>query len=302
MTFRATGPGRIEINPRYNGAGILRALLYNFDFDDMSVMKLKKEHAEFIKTRALPLLANNRGMVMLLGQASQIGTNEYNLTLSRQRVQRVVDFFVRNGATSNQIRPDAVGEEQSRSPLRDDERDRSVEFVIVPRTRHDTRPPRRVPPPPPVTKQFRLRQAGSLTHTGLPKPRPTGRIGVGPAADGMLFQIEDIEHRYSAFYGFSGIGLGLGFNAAWLSGTDTGPWNNFSTSAPMNVGDFGGFTRFTTAGGGNRTVNWLHMLGTPKGVDAVYIQINTGTTYGIGASTTAGPLQLVAGPYPSSGN
>ena len=299
MTFRATGPGLIEINPRYTGTGVLRALLYNFDFDDMSVKDLKPEHAEFLRTRALPLLAQNRGMILLVGEASQVGTNQYNLKLSQRRVQRVVDFLTRNGVVSNQIRPDAVGEEQSRSPLPDDQRDRSVEFVIAPRPRHDQPLPRQVPPPPAVTTRFRLRQLGNLTLTGVPKVRPSGRIGVGAAADAMLFEIEDVEHRLSAFYGYSGMGGGLGFAAAWASGTTAGPWNDFTTSAPMNVGEFGGFTRFTTAGAWSFTVNWLHMMGTPQGVDSVYIRINTGNTYGGGATTTAGPLQRVAGPMPS---
>jgi hypothetical protein len=117
-----------------------------------------------------------------------------------------------------------------------------------------------------------------------------------------LFEIQDLEHRLSAFYGYAGLGAGAGFNAAWLSGTDAGPWNDFTTSAPMNVGDFDGPMRFTTAGAGNYTINYIHLLGTPDGVDAVYMRVNTGTTYGIGATTTAGPLQLVAGPMPSGGN
>jgi hypothetical protein len=115
----------------------------------------------------------------------------------------------------------------------------------------------------------------------------------------MLFEIQDTQHRVSAFYGYSGMGIGLGINLAWLSGTDSGPWNSFTTSVPMNVGDFGGPARFTTAGTANHTINFLHMLGTPDGVDSVYMRVNTGTTYGIGATTTTGPLQLVAGPMPA---
>ena len=85
MTYRATGPGLIEVNPAYSGTGVLRALLYNFDFDDTNVTELKPEHAGFLRISALPLLANNRGMILLLGQASQVGANDYNLRLSRQR-------------------------------------------------------------------------------------------------------------------------------------------------------------------------------------------------------------------------
>src|SRR5262245_16883844 len=113
MAFRATGPGLIEINPRYNGAGILRALLYNFDFDDMNVATLKPEHSEFLRTRALPLLAGERGAIWLQGRASQIGTDDYNMRLSRRRVQRVVDFLLASGIVSRQIQPEAAGEENA---------------------------------------------------------------------------------------------------------------------------------------------------------------------------------------------
>ena len=300
MSYRATGPGLIEVDPSYGGAGMLKALLHNFDFDDMHINALKPEHAEFLRTRGVPLLAGNRGRIWLEGRASKVGTNDYNMRLSRQRVQRVVDFLNAAGILAAQIQPDAAGEEHSTSRLNDDELDRAVTFLILQRATHDPPPPRRIPAPPAVTTHFRLRLSGEITITGIPRLRPpTGRLGGGPAADAMIFEIEDTEHHITAFYGYSGLGLGVGFSAAWLSGTDTGPWNEFTTSAPMSVGDFGGFTRFTTGGGGNYTVNWLHMLGTPPGVDSVYMMINTGTTYGGGATTTAGPLQRIAGPMPS---
>jgi len=300
MAWRATGPGRFEIDPRYRGAGILGALLYNFDFDDMAVTNLKLEHANFLLTRAVPLLAGNRGRIWLEGHASQIGTNDYNLRLSRRRVQRVVDLLSLNGVAGSQMQPDAVGEERSTSRLADDERDRSIAFVIIPRAHLDPPPVRQIPPPPAVTTRFRLRQHGDLTLTGAPRLRPPrGRLGAGAAAEGQLFEIQDVEHHLSAFYGYSGMGIGVGINALWLSATDAGPWNAFTTSAPMNVGDFGGFTRFTTGGGGNYTANWLHMMGTPEGVNSVYMMVNTGTTYGVGATTTVGVLQRVAGPMPA---
>jgi hypothetical protein len=215
----------------------------------------------------------------------------------------VVDFLARAGIAGNQMQPDAVGEEHANPRLRDDQRDRAVSFVILPRAQRDPPPPRQIPPPPKVTTKFRLRLLGEMTLTGIPRFRPPrGRLGAGPAADGMLFEIQDVEHRLSAFYGYSGMGIGVGINLAWLSGTDSGPWNIFTTSAPMNVGDFGGLTRFTTVGGGNSTWNWLHMMGTPEGVDSVYIMIDTGTTYGAGMTTTLGPLQRVAGPMPTGGN
>jgi OmpA family len=302
MALRATGPGLIEIDPRYSGAGMLKALLYNFDFDDIRVTALKKEHTDFLRDRAVPLLSENRGGIWLEGTASQVGTNDYNLQLSRQRVQRVVAYLASAGISGKQMQPDAAGEEHANPKLRDDQRDRAVSLVILPRAHRDPPPQRKTPPPPAVTTKFQVRLVGEITLTGIPRLRlPRGRVGAGPAADAMIFQIEDLEHGLSAFYGYSGMGIGAGFNLAWLSGTDRGRWNAFTTSAPMNVGDFGGLTRFTSVGGGNYTKNWVHMMGTPKGVDSVYIMIDTGTTYGGGATSTLGPLQRLAGPMRAGG-
>ena len=299
MTFRATGPGKIEIDPRYAGGGMLRGLLYNFDFDDAHLTVLKHEHLHFFRTRALPLLSGDRGRIWLQGQASQLGNRAYNLDLSRQRVSRVVAFLNANGVASGCIQPDAVGEDLSTSTMPDDPRDRAVAFLILQRERHDPPPPPRIPPPPAVTTRFRLRQLSDVTIARV-RPR-IGRLGAGPAAEGMVFEIQDLDNGLSAFYGYSGIGMGAGLDLTpWLSGTDAGPWNRFTTSATMHVGDFGGPARFTTAGGGNYTINWIHIIGTPEGVDSAYLQINTGTTYGLGATTTVGALQRVAGPMPSN--
>src|SRR5262249_22283628 len=57
--FRKTGPGQIEVDSAYTGAGVLKALLYNFDFDDSDVIKhndLKAEFTRFLTDRVVPLL------------------------------------------------------------------------------------------------------------------------------------------------------------------------------------------------------------------------------------------------------
>ena len=299
MTYRATGAGQSEVDSRYSGAGMLKALLFNFDFDDASVTVLKREHADFLRTRVLPLLANDRGSIWLQGQASQVGNRAYNLDLSRRRVNRVVAFLNANGVAARRIQPNAVGEDASTSRLADDPRDRAVAFVVLSRRPDDPPPAPRIPPPPAVTVRFRLRLLGDV---GIARLRPRmGRLGAGPAAEGMLFEIQDVTNGLSAFYGYSGMGAGVGLDVTpWMSATESGPWNDFSTSAPMNVGDFAGPARFTTGGGGNYTVNWINILGTPDGVDTVYLQINTGTTYGFGLTTTVGALQCVAGPMPAA--
>ena len=56
------------------------------------------------------------------------------------------------------------------------------------------------------------------------------------------------------------------------------------------------------AGGLKWSTNILTMCGTPRGVNRVYIEgFNTGTTFGLGAATTMGPLILLAGPGPFNG-
>ena len=51
--YPATGPGKTEVDKtKYNRPGAIKALLYNFDFDDMASTTLKSEHANFLSTKA----------------------------------------------------------------------------------------------------------------------------------------------------------------------------------------------------------------------------------------------------------
>ena len=74
--FRATGPGKVDLDLDFSGVGVLKALLYNFDFDDFAGLKyreLKPEHKKFLGEKVAPLLANNRGQAWMQGSASRIG-------------------------------------------------------------------------------------------------------------------------------------------------------------------------------------------------------------------------------------
>ena len=77
--------------------------------------------------------------------------------------------------------------------------------------------------------------------------------------------------------------------------TRKGEWNNFQTNSPIRVSQFEGAARFTTAGVGNWTSNHLNMMGLPKGVSTipVVLDIQTGFTFGIGASTSAGLMTWI---------
>lgn len=303
--FKATGPGKTEIDAKYSSPGMLKALLYNFDFDDMKSSVLKPEHVSFLSGQIVPLLAGDRGHIWMQGSASRIGDDSYNMALSKVRVRRVGDFLKGAGITDQQMQLDAVGEEMAVGHALDDERDRGVAVLVLPKAKNDPPPPPRPPQKPRITSNFKAAMLTGLSFAKAAKWAKylKGKVGAGVAADALFFQIWDVENRYSSIYVYVGAGIGVGIPALpSLSATTHGPWNDFTTSAPISSAQFAGFTRFTTAGVASWSLNFLNMCGTPPGVDDVYIQgFNTGTTIGLGASSTVGDLILLEGPEPFSG-
>ena len=153
-------------------------------------------------------------------------------------------------------------------------------------------------PPQKGSKWFRIRQMGAGSY-GAGTLGKIGKVSklpkVGVAVDVMFFQIQDTYNMEQASYMYVGAGAGLGLKS--VSATFVGPWNKFTTSARVELDQFEGVARFTSGGGLWWTWNYLHILGTPSGVKSVYIDMDTGFTWGAGASTTAGDL-LYNGPVP----
>jgi hypothetical protein len=119
----------------------------------------------------------------------------------------------------------------------------------------------------------------------------------------LIFQIWDYQNRLTSFYKYLGGGAGRSVGPV-LSATLAGPWNDFHTTAPLQINQFGGAARFTQAGLAWWTSNHLNMMGLPPGVATVprSLSINTGFTIGLGASTTVGDLKIVdPTPWPFSG-
>lgn len=303
--FRATGTGKIDVDAKYSSPGMLKALLYNFDFDDMKSAVLKAEHIRFLSEQVVPLLAGDRGHIWMQGSASRIGENSYNMTLSKVRVRRVGDYLRGAGVAERQMQLDAVGEELAVGHANDDERDRGVAFLVLPKAKNDPPPAPRPPPKPSVATKFKAAMITGLSVAKAAKWAKylKGKVGAGFAADALFFQIWDTENNLSSIYVYVGGGIGVGVSMLpSISSTTHGPWNDFTTSAPISSAQFGGFTRFTTAGVASWSLNFLNMCGTPPGVDDVYIQgFNTGTTIGLGASCTIGDLVLLEGADPFSG-
>jgi OmpA family len=127
---KATGPGKVETSVAPPGApvGGVIALLFNFDFDDAAV---KPEHQAFLLDQLVPRLTAARGLrVFLRGMASKIGNADYNLQLSRRRVEAVRNFLTGRGVSPGQVVTTFTGENLSTSLKADDERDRAVEALF----------------------------------------------------------------------------------------------------------------------------------------------------------------------------
>jgi hypothetical protein len=142
MTFRGTGPGRIK--KLSNDGSEQKVLLFNFDFDDMQDPNLKLEHMFFLEREIVPQLVGKNTHIFLRGLASRIGADDYNLRLSRHRVDKVVKLLWARGVLPIQIQPEAVGSRLSTSTLIDDEQDRGVILLVQAAVTP-------VPPPEPPT-------------------------------------------------------------------------------------------------------------------------------------------------------
>jgi hypothetical protein len=127
---KATGPAKVETSRTPPGAPVtgVVALLFNFDFDDAAV---KPEHRAFLVEQFVPRLTAAPGLqVFLRGTASRVGNADYNLQLSRRRVEAVRDFLTSRGVAAGQIATGFTGENLSTSRIADDERDRAVEAIL----------------------------------------------------------------------------------------------------------------------------------------------------------------------------
>ena len=302
--FRATKEGKTEVDPKYSSPGVIKALLYNFDFDDMASKELKAEHVTFLNERVVPLLQNDHGKIWMQGSASRIGAAGYNKTLSQVRVNRVAAYLAGHGVTADQMQLEAVGAELTAGHALDDEHDRGVALVVLPKAKVDPPPPPPVPPKPKVSKWFKLSMLAGLSASKALRFTKflKGKIGAGVAADVLFFQIWDTTNNLACIYAYVGAGIGVGLTILpWHSASMHGPWNPFSTSAEISSSQFAGAARFTTAGVWTQSVNWINLLGTPPGVDSVYMMIDTGETIGLGASSTVGDFILLEGPDPFSG-
>jgi outer membrane protein OmpA-like peptidoglycan-associated protein len=134
---RATGRGQIEPHPiRVPAAGepgtvpVVAVRLFNFDIDDDTV---KEDHRNWLKDNVVTAFKKSSDSeVLLQGTSSQSGANDYNLQLSKRRVEAVKRFLTSQGVPAGGIDTSFTGEELSTSTSSEDPRDRAVVVVLEP--------------------------------------------------------------------------------------------------------------------------------------------------------------------------
>jgi hypothetical protein len=227
----------------------------NFDVDGDA---LKREHKAFLDAQVVPILRGANSICILRGEASHTGGDAHNLALSARRAENTRDYLTAHGAASSRVRVQFVGESLAGSFVGENDEARAVSILVA----RAAPLPRPTPPPAPApvpktTTKFRLRMLGAIS-AGI-------RV---VQVDTIFFQIWAPSLSVTSFYEFTATGVGKGAGTP-ISATLEGPWNDFETTAPIETTDFAGPTRFTTAGGGPVSVNFLNMMSLPPGVATV---------------------------------
>jgi hypothetical protein len=287
VTLVRTGPGVVTIDPRAPSGGV-RAVMSNFDIDGADV---KREHQTFLRSRVIPILTGPSARAWLQGSASHSGSDRHNQALSERRAHAVEAFLVANGVQVSRLNVSAVGESQANPARLENAPDRAVAILAAPLYRPPPPPPRRpVPTAPPTNTHFRLKVHAEIN------------AGEGGIVEQIYIQIWDVTHSITCFYQYTGGGIGA--SPLPVGGTLAGPWNDFDTTGPVSVVEFGGPARFTTAGAGPWTLNYLNMMGMPRGTATTPnpLSLSTGFTMGVGGSSTVGGMiPADRTPWPFSG-
>lgn len=200
---------------------------------------LKPEHKVFLDDQVVPILRTPNSICILRGEASQTGSDAHNLALSKRRAENVQGFLTSRGVPSAKIRVQYVGESLAGSLPGENANARAVS-VLVARTAV-VPPPRPDPPPAPAPQtatKFKIRLLGGLSSSVL-----------AAQVEKLFFQIWAPSLAVTTFYEYTSAGIGKGAGAS-MSVTLKGPFNDFSTTAPVATTDFGGAARFTTSGVG----------------------------------------------------
>ncbi|HEV3020859.1 MAG TPA: hypothetical protein VGX76_00270 [Pirellulales bacterium] len=188
-------------------------------------------HTTWLDDHVKPLVtANPASSVDVIGHASRQwrhtgGNNSHvlNHDLSIERcnaVRRQVETYGA-GVRFNVVA--GKGDDESVMPNPDDGYDRAVEVQV-----NLTAPPKKVEPPQVQAYEFEIRVVGGGSASALLQ------------ADNYCFQIVDLVRRKTAFYQYTGFGLGVSIPKIPGPGsmTFTGPPTKFRTTRPAELFQF----------------------------------------------------------------
>lgn len=179
--------------------------------------ELLQAHVDFLDKEVAGVIRNMQGpWVDLFGYASRVGDARFNMTLSEQRISSIKQRISRYATLVNFQIQKGFGETQS-GP---NERDNSGYWRAVEVYVYAHRPPPPKPVPPIASTQFEIRVVGG------------GSMSAVIQADDYIFQIVDLARSKTAFYFYTGVGVGLSIPKIPGPGSMTyaGPPTKFGTS------------------------------------------------------------------------
>lgn len=181
-------------------------------------------HFQWLDAKVRPLVAGNpSAWIDLIGHASRqwrhtggFNSHQLNRTLSFQRCEALKLRIGTYNPRAHFNLELAEGDVQSLMPNPDDGYDRAVEVLV-----YASGPPPRPPKPPSVESlRFEIRVVGGFSASALIQ------------ADNYFFQIVDLTRRKTAFYFYTGVGIGISIPKIPGPGsaTKSGPPTAFRTT------------------------------------------------------------------------
>jgi hypothetical protein len=149
--------------------------------------------------------------------------HELNQQLSLARCESVKSFVSGLAANVTFNIQRGVGDSESVSPNDNAGYDRAVEIYV-----YGSKPPAKPQPKPVPSVEFEIRVVGG------------GSASIAAQADDYFFQIVDLVRRQTAFFFYTGIGLGISIPKIPGPGsmTKAGPPTKFSTTRPVMLYQF----------------------------------------------------------------
>jgi hypothetical protein len=229
---------------------ILDQLLFDFDIDDDQVTKEKHQNAlagvasfmgrrhKLRKSNAPP--GAKIWQVWLAGHASRTGNRDYNIGLSKRRMQKVKEYLTKRIQDVDSIEKLTL---EADTDFNEHWTGFDNEFATVPGENPVARsvrvavqsaflsaPPPRTPPDTASTK-FRIRTVSGEAHHSKVASWLADRVLRGPiwlqvikygikaaARTAMVFEIEDVKAKKTGVYAFDGYGLDFGTGKTGASG------------------------------------------------------------------------------------